>query len=669
MATQAFLDFVNKPIRQSIILAEIEPREELAAWTLRSGTVYEHEFITFVQNDIVPGGLFRELISIEEDGVVLPRKTDQLDVVNTPGSWLFTPSSQGDVFKVGDKLGDKLGAPSEVLILHTSDSAAPSTHTLIRAVFRIYFSTVAAIHNNVYYESRMTGEQLPTITQEAEDLFFGLAKKVSSGSVSLNNADGLFDKLAADWVWRNARVNLYVGGPGLAHTQGGGLDYVQIGQHLVENFVPALESAILNIRDIHKITLRPLPPNFFSITTYPTLEDGAEGSPIPLIFGKFLSGAGAIQPTRIVGDGTSATNNTYVLADASLQSLFAIDTVYDASGTAFGSTFIQKSLVGCTFSVMQGHGLTNTDVFANVTGQPVQSQPWETSTDYLKNYGELTAHLYTSILGLTVGEINAQSALDVDGAEAAPMKAYLNSQDAARVIIRSLERGVLGRTIRDNDGRLSMTIWEPGIDVSTARTISDPEVLSFEARLRIESVYSKVNVQFNETPSLQTVKTTSADNFKTKLLYLDGRDVELTVSTLLETEGPSARLANRVAFMSQNPDTVVRIAETGIRLMDQQIGDRIFITLSRAPSSDGSWTNEIFEIEKIIKTLAPVPSVEVTLNNLRGIGGSVGIWTSDGAPNWVSASSSDKNTSGFWKDANDFADPDDASSKGVSVWW
>jgi hypothetical protein len=667
MATSDFLSFIEKTSRKAIILAEIEPREALDAWTLRSDSVYEVDWASFVQDDLVPGGLYREAVTVEEDGVALTRVTDELDL-STPGTWFYAPASEGDTFKLGDKLGEKLGATAETLLVHTTDSTDPETKTLMRITFRIYLSTVGIVHNSIYYEPRLTGESLPTITQESEDLFFGIAKKVSNGNISLNNADGLFDKLAATWVWRNARVNLYIGGDDLEHQAGGGLDYVSLGQMLVESFVPALQSATISVRDLHKVTLRQLPPHFLSSAIYPELQDNAEGKPIPLLFGDMEGSTGALNPYRIGGDGTVATDNVYVIADAALQSLYAIGTVYN-DGVAVGTTYVQKSLTGCTFAIMAGLGTTLGAITVNATGQPIQGQAWESSTDYLKGYGEIVSHIYTHILGLTNAEINAASALTADQAEAAPMAAYLTTQQAARITVRNFERGVLGRTIRAADGTLHPTIWEPGIDSSAARSLADPEILEFEPRRRIESVYSRVNVEYLHSPALGSSKLTFAENIRTKKLYLDDRDEELTMSTLLTTADAAKRLADRVAFMTRNPDVVVRVVETGIRLMDQVVGDRLYLTLARAPSADGSWSAQIFEIDKIVKTLAPVPRVEVVLNNLRGIGGVVGIWTDNVVPVYPSSSASDKGIAGWWLDEDNFADPSDAASKNASVWW
>jgi hypothetical protein len=674
MATTDFLSFIEKTSRRAIILAEVEPREAVDDWTFRSNLVYEVDWASFVQDDLVPGGLYREIVTVEEDGVALTQVTDETDL-NTPGTWYFSPAADGESFKLGDKLGDKLGATPETLMVHTTDGTDPETKILMRVTFRIYLSTVGIVQNGIYYEPRLTGESLPTITQESEDLFFGIAKKVSNGNISLNNADGLFDKLAALWVWRNARVNLYIGGNDLEHQAGGGLDYVSLGQMLVESFVPTLQSATMSVRDVHKVTLRQLPPNFLSSAIYPELQNSAEGKPIPLLFGNMESATGALSPYRIGGDGTSSTDNTYVIADATLQTLYAIGSVYHA-GITIGTTYLQRSLAGCTFSILAGWDPdavpfdgTFDEVTVNATGQPILGQAWESSDDYLKGYGEIVSHLYTHILGLEVSEINAASALTADQAEAAPMAAYLTTQQAARIVVRNFERGVLGRTIRAADGTLHPTIWEPGIDSTAARSLADPEVFEFEPRRRIESVYSRVNVAYLHSPALGSNKLTFADNIRTKKLYLDDRDEELTMSTHLTTGDAAKRLADRVAFMTRNPDVVVRVVETGIRLMDQVVGDRLYLTLARAPSADGSWSSQIFEIDKIVKTLAPVPRVEVTLNNLRGIGGVVGIWTDNVVPVYPSSSSSDKGVAGWWLDEDDFADPSDAASKNASVWW
>lgn len=628
MPTSDFLDFIAQPTRGATILAEIEPHEAITDWAFRIGSVYTHTWTPFVGLTEVPGGLYRNIIAISDGGVLLRHVTDLGVLAGTPGTWFYNPIAVSDSFKLGGKLGHPLGRAlaDEELLIHTTDSTDPATKTMIRVTFRLHFGTQGEVHDNIYYEPRLTGEELPTTTQETEDLFFGIAKKVASGSITLSNTDALFDKLAAEWVWKDARVTLFIGGDDLLHQAGGGLDYIEVGQFLIESFVPALEIASIQLRDVQKITLRQLPPNFFSSAIYPELESGKEGAPIPLLFG---ASSGPLSAVRISGDGTNQDTNVYVIADASLQTLFSIGDIYsDGVVISTDVTEIQKSPTGCTFSI--GPGLGETNSFGVVTvdaiGQPIQGDPWETSGDYLKHYGEIISYLYTTILGLTIGEIDAATALSVDGTESAPQALHLTSQKTARVVIRDIERGVLGRTVRRNDGKLAMTIWQPGIDAGAVRSIADPEILEFEPRRRIGSVYSKINVEYDLVPSLGSFKVTFTENLRTKFLNLDDRDVELALSTLLTTGVAAKRLANRVALMTEVPDVVVRIVETGIRLMDQKVGDRVFVTLSRAPSLTGDWTNEIFEIDKIVKRLAPIPQVEVTLHNQRGIGLTVGEW-------------------------------------------
>ena len=45
-----------------------------------------------------------------------------------------------------------------------------------------------------------------------------------------------------------------------------------------------------------------------------------------------------------------------------------------------------------------------------------------------------------------------------------------------------------------------------------------------------------------------------------------------------------------------------------------------------------------------------------------------GFWMGDSAPDWGDASEEERASSGFWCDDYGYADPDDETSKNVSLW-
>jgi hypothetical protein len=693
MATSDYLSFIEQPIRQARVLVEIRPKQLLEDWTSEGDSIYSIDWPHMVQEDVVAGGLYRRIHSVQQDGVEMTRATTQsdLDTGGTYGRWFYEEPIIEDVFDVGDPLGLPLGSSGGLLQVHLAGDEDPDDQVAIVVYFTIFLGTSGVHFDHVYYEPRLTGKALPHIAAASEDIFFGVTKTVASGSISVSNADGLFDVLAADWSWKNARATIYFGGDNLDHTPGGGGDYVNLAEMLIEDFIPALEEGTLTVRDLHKVTLRQLPPNLFSLDDYPDMDPSFVGKPIPLMIGDWtdfgaagVDGVGgegaAISPIRIGGTGQAGDTNTYLVADPSLQDIKQVGLVYNSVsntgvvliGDAATHADLQWISPNCTFSILASYTDTYGEITCRCKGDIGNGEAWETyasSVLYIRNYGEITGRIYNKWLGVPAADIDATAARLADAIEPAEQRFYLTSQISARRLISDLERGVLGRTIRQSDGTIAPTIWSPGIDSSSARSIGDSDITDFLARPRIETVFSRVIVQYGENPRLNTRVLYETNSLRTRYLHLDDREEELGTVTLLKDEANAIQLANRLLFMSRGPDVNVRVVENGIRFMDSQIGDRLYVTLSRAPSPSGEYVNEIFEIVEITKVLAPEPHTEMIINNLRGVGPYVGIWTDNSAPPWKDATSSDKSTSGYWTAFAGRADPGDAASEGVSIWW
>ena len=52
-----------------------------------------------------------------------------------------------------------------------------------------------------------------------------------------------------------------------------------------------------------------------------------------------------------------------------------------------------------------------------------------------------------------------------------------------------------------------------------------------------------------------------------------------------------------------------------------------------------------------------------------GFGDFVGTWMGATAPDWITATPAERLVSGFWTDADGYADPPNAISLNKSLWW
>lgn len=667
MATVQFDSFLEEPNRDAVILAEIVPREELQNWTLLSGSTvtWQLDFPTFVQKDVIKAGIFRDVVGITDENQDLVERSNTNEVEANPGSWFYSEKGTGTTFLLGDVLGTVLHLDDENLFVHLFDGGDPNTSDPIFAKFRLHFGTKPKVFSDIFYEPRVTSRRFPSISEEREDMFFGPIKKVAEGQISLSNADGLFDKISAQWAWKDAEVTLYLGGDGLSHTPGGGSDYETVGKFFVESFSPGLDESVLALRDAQKFAFRRFPITPVFEDQFPNVPEESRGSRLPILFGAKKN----ITPIKV----DPVQKGMYAIADFNFQTLFEVTEVR-ADGVVVPSTDLEVSLVGCTFTILNSFsGATPSTVICDAIGQPARGKSWETSTDYLKFYGEIVSEIYTKYLGLADSLIDAAAAKKADKDTKFEQAAYIDQERTARSYIRDFEAGVLGQTIRDPDGTIHPTIWIPSFSSPTEDTplLEDPEVRLFSAEPELKAIFSRVFIEFDRDPTNDSFQVVSKEDARARFFLLGGSDNDLSVRTFLRFKADADVLARRIILMTSSPSVLIRLSESGFRMMASRVGDGVRLTLKRGVSETGKYQRARFEIVSINKIFAPVPSVEVLLRDFEGLGsrGVVGLWTDSLAPIWTNADEEEKKDSGFWLNQNNFAEPTDESSKDVSIWW
>lgn len=680
--------FLNEPNKQVAVLIEVIPKETLRGWSLVSGRTNTWSRVTsnFAGVDVIQGGIYRKFVGVGIGSGIVGATDTIVEVVNLT---LRTSIAAVEAASSSWYYDEQPLGTDSTLYVHTPASVNPDTiDAAAIGKFRVHFSTVPKTFNGIFYEPRITPQSLPDVHEETEDLFFGPIKKVSQGEIGINNGDGLFDKLSVNWSWKNADVKLFLGGNNLAHTPGGNLDYEIIGSFQVEDISPRTDEFTLFVRDIQKQTFRQLPvrpmqKGLASDFKFPDLPQSSEGILLPHIYG-----AASGVECHVVN--TLAQGRDYYIADRVYQTLFDIVTVYDdgvvvpegSSGWGPGG-----NLTACEFRINSGYGQTVGKVTCDVIGKPVQGKPWETSTDYLKFYGEIVADIYTTFMGVPDADIDSAAALNADSD--APFAQSLviigddkRSRRSARVFIRQLEVGVLGRTIKTLSGVIKPTVWIPGFSGPDSKILEDADIVEFDPDPTIETLFSKVFIYGDpitgggEHPNA-TVRgggdswgiIVDSEDLETRFLQLDGRSEERSIFTNLVSTIGAGDLAEKVLALSKFPDINVRIVETGIRLMNSNVGDRLLVTFNRAPHRTGAWEGVPVEIISITKSFAPVPQVEVVVNNLKGTGEFVGLFTSSLYSPYLSASDLEKVSSGYWSDSLGLIDPSDLDTRNISVWW
>jgi hypothetical protein len=148
-----------------------------------------------------------------------------------------------------------------------------------------------------YYEPRISGAAVPSISTASNDIFFG-GKQIGVGSLALLNHDRYFETLSTlDWV--NRKVIMRVGA-GYLPEEGGTEELVAVDDYrvaftaLVQQIKTDDVEFALDIQDIRSTYFRTLPPRTFSVADFSNVADKDEGAVRALWFGNKLN----VRPIR-----------------------------------------------------------------------------------------------------------------------------------------------------------------------------------------------------------------------------------------------------------------------------------------------------------------------------------------------------------------------------------
>ena len=687
MTISAYSDFVGSAILEPIVLAEVDIKVEPVGWLPVTGLTNSYQVIIdpFIAQDKTPGGILAEVVAVSGDATVLDSVASPWVVDGQQNSFfynLFGLTEQQEAILGVNLLGlAVLGVGSSnfdtnALIIHVADTnsitVAPTVLDAITVAKRLYFGTKAVVFNNRLYEPRLDDNTEISLKETADDIMFGSSKSVGSGSLKLLNGDGIFDALFNTVIWNNANVTIRFGGPGLTFGQ-----FQTVGLYKVEGQPVFDFNAIeLNIRDEQKLTTQSIPKNVFKDTDFPNIDPASTGRPIPILLGKKTN----ITPIA-VGDTTNI--HVYMISDPAVGGIFKIDAIrlVDTDGKTTDtinplSVDVQQSLAGGTFAILFSFSGTqvpsNTNVRVDAKGIPADAtQPWVTSTDYLKHYGEQVAWIFTQLLGLKNANFDSAAALVADAEFEYEHGQWIKEVLQAKEYIRIIETGVLGRTIRTLEGKIKPTTFSPVTDFANIQTLRDVDVMEFNPSQEIESgkIFSRVRVLYDTDPTSGAQQDKEAFEDRTRFLYLDGIDETRTLETALVNDVDALDLSQRVRFISRLPTLRVTIPETGISLLDANLVDRILVTVRRGPDATGAWTEKLMEIDTIERTYAPVPGVVVTLNDLLGIGSTAARWVESSHPDFLNSTTAERSRAGFWSDLSGLVDPTSALTREIKLWF
>jgi hypothetical protein len=658
VADTTFAEFLAWPDRTEHVLVEADPSITLTGWTATGGsypTTYQVSRPRLVQTTEVPGGLYAPVLGVTEEATALTSRPSIALVEANPGSWYWDEAAG-------------------VLYVHSTTGASPASFVHVEAIVRLYLGTAPVVLNRtasdpatgVYYHPWLRGD-LPEIASMVEDLLHG-TKIIPDGSVTFTNGHGAWHALIAPdgpWNWKNRTITCLVGGVfnGRTLTRA---QYATMATMRVEDVAADEERCAFTLTPVTRATVRQVPVTSFDEATYPALGDGVRGAK------KWIGYGRATMPP----DLTDTTGHgVYTIADAASQTLFAVHQVWAIDKSTGEWTSLTEGLhysvdlVACTLTILDAaYRWQDVRLAVDVTGKP------DGSGGYLRTFAAIVQDLLVTFLGVATDAIDTEAftAAAVEGAAEEIACWVKDPREIASLFTTSepatpsLGRSVMGTVQQSSAGQWTCRLYTPAVPEALT-ALRKEDFTRFTPAPQFQTVYAGVQVYYNydavrgqwsvveETDPATTYRTKSTD--------------VLPIYTFLRSAGAARALAQRYLLLAGKVLTTAAFEERGARLAQHIAGDKVRVTFSPAPSAAGAYVDKPFEITELRLRFAPKLGVSGVLNDIRDLGGKVGRWMDAAAPNWASATDLERQSSGFWTDANGLADSGDPTSGGRSLWW
>lgn len=644
-AYDAFIAAQNKA---AIVLAEIQPAQQLGPWTKEGGftNVYSCAFSQYAATDVVAGGLYRRLDQVRQNATALTSRASAALVDANLGSYFY------------DVTNSKI-------YVSMSDGTSPEVWAFVGAWFTIFFaSSSVSFSDQPLYEPRIA-KTLPTIESEKPDLLFG-ATVSDAGSIALSNADKLYDKLAKLWIWRNKLVTFKLGGTNLdnavvlAYS-----DYATIGAMTINTAIPDDELFTLQLDAIGSILNQSIPPN--TVTKQNFVDPSQTGGNVSL-------------PWLI---GTAKDCKLAITAE--LTSTDVIATVVDITFANFQDPSFQPATIFYAVNRTSGAKTTlreGTDYTTGVDGT-VQFVGYDVNTyDFWMDGVWATAGfggsarastfgvIVTAILealGVPASKIDATAFAALD-AVSPTLGRYLTAPTQAVDEIRRLEQSINAQVYQRVDGVWTCRLFDPSAAV--AFTLSDYDFATWSPEEDLSAALDQVRVQYDERQASGIYYEGSASDDAVKY----GRETSDSTSlpTYLRNAADAQDRAAHDQFLKGSPPCRITAQMRGLTLMTAAVGDMVAITRARGPiARTGVLDGQVFEIVKLTKQLAGqngIPVVTAVFEDLGGQTDRIARYT-DGVsvPDWSSATATQRALYGWYCDGNGYIDSTDVTTKHAKV--
>jgi len=631
----SFAALIGKATSEKIVLVEINVAEHLLGWSLTGGQTNTYE-ISFLNETIdLPNGTtetIRKAISaVEEDSTALTVRTSIATVEANAGSyWHDTASAK--------------------LYVHMTDSDSTTGHTII-GFFWLYFATKGIELNGRYYEPYIGSEGIPNLIQSNPNLYWGVVF-MAQGLIHFLNERGYFDQISERFIWTNKTVRLLIGGDSLPYSEYKILyNFKVLGKNFTRNeFSLEVGSEPYNL-------MTTIPTNKFLNTNYPNLDPKAEGLPIPIYYGVYNANQAPI--ATCIHSSFAANCYQFKLCDHAINSFTQAYINYEAGS---GWETINSSNVettAATFTILSTHfRLGASRVKAAFQGKASSGTVIEGAPDVIED-------ILRGLLNYASSNLQTTSFTDSKAESEFSLNVPIEKEIEAISIIEGICRTDLGFFDIDENGKFRYRTWKPYI-TSTMVGLKDEDFLDVPEVIEQDiNTYPRISVGYNYNCAEKIYSYHDETNAEAEAKY--GKKNQFKIDSYLKTKSNATVTAQRLNLLTKDPTPKLNMS-LKMPVIDHFMGDKVKITMTRAPSDSGEYDERVFEINE--KQISCFPFINrLQAFDLQTFGENVGFWTATGAPAWSAAASSDKEISGFWSSDNGYVATTDPSSLNASQWW
>ena len=656
MALSGFLAAAD---RDEVILVVLRPRLVLGGFTATPATTmtYHVGLARAEGTTVIGGGVSRRVGGVRENAVDLTARTSIATVEATASSWWWDEAA-------------------ERLYVHSSTGSDPDTFTTYQAIVEFAFATTPIVldrivgdpNTGIYHHPWVAGGIPELIERDDEQVF--ASKMTRGGRVSFQNGHGWWDRVIAHdgaYRWKHASVCFLLGG---SYQHGTTVltraEYAALVTMLVED--AAAEEGLVELElkpyasRLHDTV--PKTPYFSSI--YPNLGDGVSGTKHWIGYGR----------TTMRPDLTdTSSHGVYTIADASLQTLFAVNQAWAVQKTTGVKTPLMRTtdytvnLTACTVTVVTAtYAWQDYELELDVTGKP------DGAGRYLKTFGAIVQDILTTGLGVRTADIDTRAFTQADLDAPQEIALWVKAPRSLASILSTaqqgfpaLERSVQGLLFQTPDGRWTVDIWSPSYDPATLPTIRKTQFSRFRPEPTLEAVFRTVRVHYDYNHATESWRVEEATD--AAIAYEHDTTDALEVYTYLRAPSDAVVLGQRLLVVTGGLSLDVEFEEVGVTLATTRVRDRVLVDYAPAPVAATAFAAAPFELVRIDRRFAPSLQVSGRLQNLRGVGQFIGTWRADTAPNYRSATAAERAVSGFWADANGAVVPGDPMTHAISRWW